>query len=200
MEFHEALRRRRMVRNYRARPVDPEAVQRIVSAGLSAPSAGYSQGQSLVVVTERLTREKIARLAEEPRYIARGFDPWLSSAPVHLVVCVCADAYHRRYREEDKSGGSGSSQTWPVPYWWVDAGATLMAILLATVDEGLEAGFLGSHSLPGLSELLAIPDGISPIGLVTVGYAAPDRRSGSLDRGKRPLREVAHSQRWGNPL
>ena len=200
MEFSEAIKKRRMVRNYQSRPVCLEAVNRIVSAGLSAPSAGYSQGQSLIVITDRVGRTQIARLADEPRYTARGFDPWLSSAPVHLVACVSADAYHRRYREEDKRGGRRSEAGWPVPYWWVDAGATLMAIFLAAVDEGLAAGFLGSHALPGLSALLDIPDGVTPVGVVTIGYAAPDRRSRSLDRGKRPRSEVAHSGRWGHPF
>lgn len=199
MEFREAIERRRMVRSYRSRPVRPEAVERIVSAGLSAPSAGFSQGQSLIVVTDRAVREKIARLADEPRYTARGFDPWLSKAPVHLVVCTSAEIYRRRYREEDKQAGHRSGMRWPVPYWWVDAGATLMAVLLAAVNEGLAAGFLGSHSLPGLSGLLEIPDHVTPVGVVTVGHAAPDRRSRSLDRGKRPWSQVAHSQRWGRP-
>ena len=200
MEFYEVIRQRRMIRNYLTRPVSPEAVNRIVGAGLSAPSAGYSQGQSLIVVTDPPTRRRIADLADEPRYAARGFDPWLSSAPVHLVVCVSAEAYRRRYREADKLAGHRSDATWPVPYWWVDAGATLMAVLLAAVDEGLAAGFLGAHALPGLSGVLDIPGDVDPVGVVTIGHAAPDRRSRSLDRGRRPRSEVAHAQRWGRPL
>lgn len=200
MEFHEVIRQRRMVRSYRTRPVCPEAVNRIVEAGLSAPSAGYSQGQSLIVVTDRSTRRRIADLADEPRYAARGFDPWLSSAPVHLVLCVSADDYHRRYREADKLTGHRAGAEWPVPYWWVDAGAALMAVLLAAVDEGLAAGFLGAHAVPGLPGLLGIPGGVHPVGVVTIGHAAPDRRSRSLDRGRRPRSEVAHAERWGRPL
>ena len=188
-----------MVRNYQPLAVCPEAVDRIVTAGLSAPSAGYAQGQSLIVVTERSIRQRIADLADEPRYIARGFDPWLSRAPVHIVVCVTQSDYRRRYREVDKLADHRSGRPWPVPYWWVDGGATMMAVLLAAVDEGLAAGFLGAHALPGLSELLQIPDHVAPVGLVTVGYPDLDRRSGSLKRGKRPRSEVAHSQRWGCP-
>lgn len=194
MEFSEAIRRRRMVRNYRPLAVSPEAVERIVTAGLSAPSAGHSQGQSLVVVTDARTRTQIARLAGEPRYRDRGFDPWISGAPVHIVVCVSADAYRGRYREPDK----GSVDAWPVPYWWVDGGAALMAVLLAAVAEGLAAGFLGAHSIPGLSRLLGIPENTAPLGVVTIGYPAPDRRSGSLARGRRPRSETVHYQRWGN--
>ncbi|MDE0232748.1 MAG: nitroreductase family protein [bacterium] len=194
MEFTETIRRRRMVRNYQPLPVSAQAVERIVTAGLSAPSAGHSQGQSLVVVTDAPIRAQIARLAGEHRYSERGFDPWISGAPVHIVVCVSADAYHRRYREPDKGG----ADAWPVPYWWVDGGATLMAVLLAAVDEGLAAGFLGAHSIPGLSRLLGIPEDAAPLGVVTVGHAAPDRPSGSLARGRRPRSETVHYQRWGS--
>jgi nitroreductase len=71
-----------------------------------------------------------------------------------------------------------------------------MAVLLAAVDEGLGAGFLGVHSIPGLRELLGIPSEVSTIGVVTVGHPAPDRRSGSLARGNRPERQVVHRERW----
>lgn len=200
MDFTQVIRHRRMVRNYLPVAVRPQATERIVSAGLSAPSAGHSQGQSLIVVTDRQVIEQISRLADEPGYTARGFDPWLSSAPVHLVVCVSPDAYRERYREQDKRAGQSPDDGWAVPYWWIDAGATLMAVLLATVNEGLAAGFMGAHSLPGLSQLLNIPDRVVPVGVVTVGHGAPDRRSRSLDRGKRPREQLAHSERWGQPF
>jgi nitroreductase len=194
MEFSDVVRRRRMVRNYTGEPVDEDALDRIVDAGLRAPSAGFTQGQSFVVVTDMDRRSRIAELAGEPEYIARGFDPWVSRAPVHIVVCVSESAYHERYREPDKIDESGKEIEWPVPYWWVDAGASLMAILLATVNEGLAAGFLGAQSVQGLSDLLDIPDEVAPIGVVTIGHPAPDRRSSSLDRGRRP--GTVHRERW----
>jgi nitroreductase len=196
MEFGEVLRRRRMVRNYRPDPVPAEVVDRIVAAGRRAPSAGFTQGQSFVVVTAPELRSAIARLAGEEGYVAAGFHPWISRAPVHIVVCVSEADYHRRYREPDKVDPSGNEIDWPVPFWWVDAGASLMAVLLAAVDEGLGAGFLGVHSIPGLRELLGIPSEVSTIGVVTVGHPAPDRRSGSLARGNRPERQVVHRERW----
>lgn len=72
----------------------------------------------------------------------------------------------------------------------------MMMLLLAAVDEGLAAGFLGVHSIPGLRALLDIPEDVTPIGVVTLGHAAPDRRSGSLRRGRRPVDEVIHRERW----
>ena len=114
MEFSEALKKRRMVRNYQPRPVCAGAVDRIVTAGLSAPSAGYSQGQSLIVVTEISTRQRIAQLADEPRYVAGGFQPWLSVVPVHIVVCVSAAAYRRRYGNGTSRPGM-ARDAWPSP-------------------------------------------------------------------------------------
>jgi nitroreductase len=123
-------------------------------------------------------------------------DPWISRAPGHIVICVSEAAYHRRYGEPDKLDTDGAEMAWPVPYWWVDAGAALMAILLAAVDEGLAAGFLGSHAMGDICGLLEIPSEYTPIGIVTIGHPAPDRRSGSLRRGHRPSEQVIHWDRW----
>ena len=76
-------------------------------------------------------RARIADLADEAEYVAKGFDPWISRAPVHVVVCVSKELYLSRYSEPDKGDGSmGDEAAWPVPYWWVDAGASMMLILL----------------------------------------------------------------------
>lgn len=183
-----------MVRNYLPDPISPESLERIIDAGLRSPSAGHTQGQSFVIVTDEARRRSIAELAGEDEYTARGFDPWISRAPVHIVLCVSESAYHRRYSEPDKTDADGREIDWPVPFWWVDAGASMMSVLLATVDEDLAAGFLGVHSLDGLSALLGIPDEVTPIGVMTIGHPAPDRRSSSLDRGRRPDR--VHREVW----
>jgi nitroreductase len=150
-----------------------------------------------VVVTDPALRSAIARLADEPAYVELGFDPWISKAPAHLVISVSEKVYRDRYSEPDKLDEDGSQIEWPIPYWWVDAGASMMAVLLAAVDEGLTAGFLGVHSVPDLAALLEIPEHFQPIGVVTVGHAAPDRRSGSLDRPKKRVDDVIFSNRWG---
>lgn len=197
MEFKDVLARRRMVRNYTENPVDRDQLGRIAAAALRAPSAGNSQAIGVVVVTDPSLRSGIASLADEPAYVEMGFDPWISKAPAHLVISVSEKVYRDRYSEPDKLDEDGSEIDWPVPYWWVDAGASMMAVLLAIVDEGLAAGFLGVHSVPALSALLEIPEHYQPIGVVTVGHAAPDRRSGSLDRPKKTPDDVIFNDRWG---
>jgi nitroreductase len=183
-----------MVRNYTAEPIDSGALDRILDAARRAPSAGNSQGMSYVVVTSPERRAAVAELAGEAQYVAQGFDPWISRAPAHVVVCVREATYHERYREADKA--PAGNMEWPVPYWWVDAGAAMMLLLLAAVDEGLSAGFLGVHAIPDLRGLLGIPADVAPIGVITLGHPAPDRRSGSLDRGRRPGDEVVHREQW----
>lgn len=196
MEFRDVVRRRRMVRNYTGEAVDSESLDRILDAARRAPSAGHTQGQSFVVVTSAEGRRRIAELAGERGYVERGFDPWISRAGALIVVCVSEAAYHRRYSEPDKTDAAGNEIAWPVPFWWVDAGAAMMAILYAAVDEGLGAGFLGVHSVEDLSAELRIPPEITPIGVVTIGHPAPDRRSGSLSRGRRSVDDAIRFETW----
>ena len=199
MEFSSVLAARRMVRNYTSQEVDPDTLQHIAAAALRAPSAGNSQAIAVVIVTDADRRAHIASLADEETYVAKGFDPWISRAPAHLVIAVSQQIYRDRYAEPDKLGPDGEQIDWPVPYWWIDAGAALMAVLLSAVDHGLGAGFLGVHSLPDLSDLLEIPEHYHPIGVVTVGHPAPDRRSGSLDRPARSEDSVIHRESWSDP-
>lgn len=195
MEFAEVVRRRRMIRRYLPDPVPAEKIQRIVDAARRAPSAGYSQGQHFVVVTDTQTRAAIAEACGEPQHVAAGRDAWISVAPVHVIPCVAADDYRARYAEADKAR-SASPDEWDVPFWWVDAGCALMLLLLAAVDEGLGAGFLAADSA-ALREPLAIPVEVAPLGVVTLGRPAGDGGpAGSAARGIRPPSETVHVGAW----
>ena len=199
MDFAQVVGRRRMVRRYREQPVDPPAVDRIARTALRGPSAGFSQGVRLVVVTEAGRRRAIADVCGESDHVARGRDPWLSVAPVHIVLCVRPDDYRERYAEPDKAA-SARPDEWNVPFWWVDAGAALMLLLLAAVDEGLGAGVLQIADPDGLRHLLQIPRDVDPVALVTLGHAADDPGSrGSASRGRRPTSETIHVDRFGVP-
>jgi nitroreductase len=194
MEFGDVIRRRRMVRNYTPEAVERSVLERIADSMLRIPSAGFTQGVSVVVVTDQGRRAKIAQLAGEEHYVSSGFEPWISKAPAHFAICVSEADYRHRYAEPDKGSVPESEQDWTVPYWWVDGGAAMMLGLLAAVDEGLAAGFLGVHSVSGLADVLELPEGLSPIGVMTVGHPAPDRPSGSLARGRR--RDRIHWETW----
>lgn len=190
MEFAEALRRRRMVRRYTDAPITSDAIDRIVAAGLSAPSAGFAQGISIIAVTEPARIVAIAAACGEAEWVQRGFEPWLSTAPAHLVICLEPEVYRARYVAADKDPGVLTA----VPWWWVDGGAVLMGVLLATVAEGLAGGFQGGHRTGSVPALLGIPDEVILLGIVTVGHPAPDRPSSSLERGERAGR--VHRETW----
>jgi nitroreductase len=196
MEFTEVLRKRRMVRNFTDEPVPDEVIERIVAAGQRAPSAGFSQGVVYVVVTNAETRRAIAEIADEEQYVSMGFDPFISGAPVQVVICTSEQVYHDRYNQPDKKPEGEEEIDWPVPYWHTDAGASMMAVLLAATNEGLGSAFIGVHEPTRLQELLGIPEAYLPIGVTMIGHAAPDKKSGSLKRGRRNLEDVLHRERW----
>jgi nitroreductase len=197
MDFADVLSRRRMVRNYTEDAVPDDVLTRVAAAALRAPSAGNSQAIGVVIVTDADRRAEIARLGNEPVYVEAGFDPWISKAPAHIIISVSEKVYRDRYSEPDKLGPNGERIKWPVPYWWVDAGAAMMAVLLAAVDEGLAAGFLGVHSMPDLARLVRLPGHFHPIGVITIGYPARDRRSTSLNRPKKAAADLIHRDVWG---
>jgi nitroreductase len=113
-----------------------------------------------------------------------------------LIACTSEAAYHRRYQEADKLNDDGSEIDWPVPYWHMDIGCAVMIVLLAAVDEGLAAGFAGARDLAALRALLNIPDEVTPVGVIPIGYRAPDRPSSSLKRGRKRDAEYIHSEGW----
>lgn len=198
MQFSEVVSRRRIVRHFSPDPIDREVLERIAAAAQRAPSAGFSQGQRLVIVTEPDRRRRLAELVGEGFYTDRGFDPWISEAPALFVPAVSAKLYVDRYNEPDKRDPElppGTEDDWDVPYWWMDIGCTVMLILLAAVDEGLGAGFAGGD-FDGIREAVGLPEHFTPVGVIPVGLPLPDKKSPSLKRGKKSLDEYLHWESW----
>jgi FMN reductase [NAD(P)H] len=193
VDFPEILARRRMVRAYRPDPVPREAIERIVSTVRRAPSAGFSQGQRLLVVTEQATRDAIGDLL--------GARQWVSEAPVLIVVGVREDDYHERYRKPDKLV-DGQEIDWPVPYWHFDAGAAAMLILLAAIDEGYAAGLFGvfAEAIAPFKQLLHIPADVAVTCCITIGRPADDSSwdtlTSRLTQARKPVDDLVHWERW----
>ncbi|MDQ4044450.1 MAG: nitroreductase family protein, partial [Chloroflexota bacterium] len=177
-------------------PVPWETVERIVQIAQRAPSAGYSQGVSFVAIDDAETRARVAGIVGEEGYVAAGFGPFVSSAPFQIVLCTSEEVYRARYREPDKRRAATRENPWPVPYWHTDAGAALMLVLLAVVNEGLASAFVGVRDPDAVRAELGIPDDHLPVGVVAIGHPAPDKRSSSLKRGRKPLDSVLHRNRW----
>lgn len=198
MEFRDVLKRRRMVRAYEAKPIAHDVLERIADTIRRAPSAGFSQGQRLIVVTKPARLRALAEIVGERFYVDQGFEPWISSAAAHVVVCTREDDYHDRYTQPDKLD-DGREIQWPIPYWYVDGGAAAMLILLAAVDEGLAAGVFGipAERMDQARAHLGVPDDVAVIEVITLGYPAEDTASDRLSsRGTRPRRSRDELVRW----
>ena len=195
MNFRELLRRRRMVRTYEPEPVPRDVIERIVRSVRRAPSAGFSQGLRLVVVTEADRRRRLGEIV--------GEESWVGDAPVLVVVCVREDDYHDRYRQPDKLALTGGVEIeWPIPFWYFDAGAAAMLILLAAIDEGYASGLFGVfvEAIPAFRAELGLPDDVEITSCITIGRAADDDEasalSSRLSRRRRTQDEIVRWERW----
>lgn len=203
MDFRDVLTRRRSVRTYADRPVPRDVLQRIADAAVVwAPSAGFSQGLRVVVVTDAGTRKAIATAAKEDELAAQGRPRWKANAPVHMVVLTREEDYHDRYRSPDKLKITGGREIdWPAPYWYVDAGAAVMALMLAAIDEGLDTAIFGVTDVPALSATLGLPGDVRFVAVVTLGYPAesgdePSAGASVFTRRRKPREEVVRWERW----
>jgi nitroreductase len=200
VDFDEVVRRRRMVRGYQPdRPVPAELVDKIVRHGLRAPSAGFTQGWGFLVLTEPADRELYwsATTAADPDWRGDWLDR-MRTAPLVIVAMSNKSAYLDRYAQPDKGWTDRAETRWSAPFWDVDAGFAALLMHLTAVNEGLGSCFIGlpATGVPGFRAAFGVPEEFAPVGALTVGYRAPDKRSPSLRRGHRPIDQVVHHGRW----
>jgi nitroreductase len=199
MEFEEAVRSRRMVRDFDETPVAIEVVDRLIDLARRSPSAGYSQGVDFIVLQGA---EETARFWEVPavREYWESVFPGVVRAPVLVLPIADRDAYLRRYSEPDKApAGLQAASAWPVPYWLTDTAMATMVLLLGAIDEGLGALLFGLFrgTQVEMLERLRVPPGHELLGVVAIGYPADDRPTGSAaTRPRRPLSEIIHRGGW----
>ena len=201
MEYAEVVRRRRMVRNYDPdRDVPPQTVRKLLEYAIHAPSAGFSQGWHFLVLASADECAMFWRATD-----MGDMDSWLAgmqNAPVLIVAFSDKDTYLDRYAEDDKGWTDRSEAHWPVPYWDIDTGMAALLIMLGAVDEGLASCFFGvpPDRVDAVRSAFGVPDRLRPVGVVSLGYRAPDVRSPSLRRGRRGLESVVSVGRYGTAL
>jgi nicotinate-nucleotide--dimethylbenzimidazole phosphoribosyltransferase len=201
--LHEVIDARRDIRRYRADPIPPEVLRRVLAAGHAAPSVGHSQPWRFVVVTEQATRDRAAVLADRERLRqaelltpdrrARLLDLQLDGireAPVGVVV-ACD-------RRAPAAGVLGRA-TFPDTDLWSSACA-IQNIWLAARAAGLGLGWVTLFQPADLAALLHLPDGVETLGWLCLGW--PDERppEPGLERHgwsrRLALDDVVLAERW----
>ena len=197
MQFADCARSRKMVRAFQKKSVDADLLNRIVEIASWAPSAGKAQGWHLLVLqNEDTNRFWNVTLPKEKRASFR----WqhLLDAPVIALAFADPNAYLERYSEPDKASTKlgSSTESWPTPYWTVDASFATMQLFLAAHDVGLGALFFGVFS--GEQKLRSdfnVPEQMQLIGAVALGWPIPEKATEKGASARRPRRkpsEIIH--------
>ena len=199
MDLTEVLRRRRMIRAYAAdRPVPQEMVEAVTRAALRVPSAGFTQAVSLLVLTSAEQRAAYWAVTAERE------TTWLTgmrTAPVLILVWTSRTAYLERYAEPDKGWTDRDPARWPAPYWYVDAGMAVLAMLLTATENELGACFFGvpAGRIEQVRDAFGVPEDQLSVGVVSLGYPVPAAAIGSpTRRPRRPASELVHHEQWTN--
>lgn len=188
-----------MCRDFSTEPLDEQTPTRLIDAASRAPSAGNTDGlEFLVLEGERTAVYWDLTLPTQRRDSFRW--PGLLAAPLLLLPYVEPEAWALRYSEPDKAhSGLGEVGSWPVPYWYIDGGAAVMAVLLAAEDLGLGALFFGQFAHESaLKETFGVPVDRRALGTIAVGNRAVEgqSRSDSALRGRPRASAMMHRHQW----
>lgn len=158
---------RRSIRRYTSKPVSEANVETLLKAAMAAPSASNRKPWQFIVVTERETLDALAE--------SHPHGKMLSDAP--LAISVCGDL-----TEMER-------------YWVQDCSAATENLLLAATALGLGAVWLGVYPrderVAAVRRILAIPDDIIPLNLVSIGHPAETKQPRTQYDATR-----VHRERW----
>lgn len=169
--FYELYDRRKSIRAFDGRPVEPEVVARLLTALQRAQSAANRQPWHFII-TENTGREALnACLTKE------GF----RIAP--LLVTVCADQKQAWTRKADG-----------VNYAWVDATIAVTEMIGAATAEGIGTCWIAAVDPQAVRECLDIPGHIDVVGIIAVGYPKTDLIR--EEKTRKPLTEIIHHGKW----
>ncbi len=163
-----AILSRGSVRKFTDDSVPENDLERILKAGISAPSAGNRQPWRVVVVQNDSTRNRLSRAAYDQEFIAE--------APVVLVICAVPHESAERYRERGRT-----------LYVLQDTAALAQNTLLAAHIMGYGACWIGAFDEGLVREVVNVPDDMRPVAIIPIGKPA---KPAPVKRTRRALWEV----------
>jgi nitroreductase len=173
MEFDEVVKKRKMIRRYQARPIPDSIVDKLLENAHKAPSAGHTQIQEFIIVTDSETKKKLRKVSVNQEQV--------EEAPLLIVVCANTSRSIGRYGRRGREF-----------YSVVDGAFASMLILLTAVNEGAGAGFVGAFEDDKVSEILGLPEYVRPVGIITLGFS--DEAPKKMERIARE--RLVHRERW----
>lgn len=84
------------------------------------------------------------------------------------------------------------------PYAVSDASRAIQSMMLAAWSEGVGSNWVGFFGLEAIKPLLGIPAGLEIFAVVPFGY--PVDAIGRGKKNRKPLSEIAHRERFGQPF
>lgn len=201
MDVLEAIRTRRSVRKWLAKPVPEDVIEQIVDAGRWAPSAGNFQPWAFIVIQSPETKERIQKVAEESKNLSRIWAPYFREGGsrgyivdlrhVPVGIAIFADPRHAPPHTGGEMGHI------------VGASLAAMNMWLAAHALGLGACYW-SHMMPDkMKVIVGVPHHWDFIGLLGIGYTAGDGSPDGYETSdpkyweRRPLEQVAFYE-WFN--
>jgi len=170
MNFFEVVRERYSSRGFGPRPVETGKLQQILQAANRAPSAGNLQGYEIFVVTNGGQRRLLAKAALDQAFIAE--------APAVIVFCTHAA------RSAVKYGRRGETL-----YTLQDATIACTFAMLAATAVNLSSVWVGAFDTEDVQQIIGAPEGIVPVVILPVGYAAGSLRL----TPRRELSDIVHT-------
>ena len=190
--FHDALRRRRSVRDFSDRPVPRATIEWLVRCAHTAPSGANKQPWRFVCVQDPAVKQQIREAAEKEErefYQRRANDEWLDDlAPLgtdetkeFLTVAPWLVVVFQMTKADD--GGQ-------VYYLKESVGLASGMFLAAAQLAGLATLTHTPSPMKFLSEVLGRPETERPFLLIPVGYPADDCMVPKKALLRRPLDDV----------
>jgi nitroreductase len=159
MRVFEVIKGRRSIRKFENRSIEKKILQKLVEAGVWAPTGGNAQTWVFIIITDCNRIRKI-----------KAVSPGILEIPNALIV-VCQDkelAY--------KKGGELGRDILSI----MDAAMASQNIMLQAYDEKIGSCPVLSFHKKGVQALLNLPERIVPELLISLGYPAespkPPRR------------------------
>ena len=151
MNIKEAIYSRRTIRKFKQTPLSEKQLTNYINAARLAPSAANLQPLRYVVVKSPQMVKKLFELVKWAGYLAPEYNPKEGERPMAYIV-VCSDTNIH----------TGCLQQ--------DLGAATENLILAALDDGVGACWIGSVNYEKATELLSLPENIKLECVIALGY------------------------------